>query len=131
MRAHQPRSTNATLTIPFSPVLYNHVAASSRGRVWYYDQSRRDIVLVIDDVAHFVVRNCAGIHRTEDELDAVDNDGHTSDQADIDFLERRGIGACAAAGEEPPRGKKCEIPTHWFFGPSGSKACKRKPMKPR
>jgi hypothetical protein len=131
LRAHQPRPTDATPTIPLSPVLYNHLAASSHGWGWHDDQRRRDIVLVIDDLAHFVVRNCAGIHRTEDERDAVDNDGHTADQADIDFLERRGIGACAAAGEEPPPGRKCEIPTHWFFGPSGSKACKRKPRKPR
>jgi hypothetical protein len=58
------------------------------------------MVLMVDDFAHLVRRDCSGIHRIEDELDAIDNDGHAAHQADINLLEGRRIGARAAAREE-------------------------------
>jgi hypothetical protein len=80
--------------------LHNLLAAFSRGRVRHDDQRRRDMGLMVDDLAHFVRRDCAGIHRIENKLDAVDNDGHTAHQADINLLEGRRIGARSAAREE-------------------------------
>src|ERR1700722_9367181 len=100
LRPHQPSPTNATPTIPSSPILHNLLAALSRGRVRHDDQRRCEMVLMVDDLAHFVRRDCAGIHRIEDELDAVDIDPHTAHQADINFLAGRRIGARAAPGVE-------------------------------
>jgi hypothetical protein len=57
-RPHQPSPTNATPTIPSSPILQNLLAAFSRWRVQHDDQRRCEMVLMVDDLAHFVRRDC-------------------------------------------------------------------------
>ena len=66
LRPHQPSPTNATPTIPLSPILHNLLAAFSRRRVRHDDQRRCDMVLTVNDLAHSFGATVQEVHRTED-----------------------------------------------------------------
>src|SRR5215475_1009723 len=61
---------------------------------------RADLVAAIDDLAHLIRSDDAGIVLLQHRLLSADDHGQLARQHEIDFLRRRGVGPGAATGQE-------------------------------